>query len=77
MVVTTRCHPDALKVLEWHAAFAGYALRGWIRDMLEQRAAEITEQYELEIVPDPERVGELRFKPHPATSPIKTLDGKQ
>lgn len=63
MVVTTRCHPDALRVLEWHAAFTGYALRGWIRDMLEERAAEITEQYELEHVPDPEAVSDFRFKP--------------
>jgi len=64
VVLATRCHPGALQVLEWHARFTGIPLRTWIREMLEARAEEITDEYGLEDLPTPLSPEDFRFKTH-------------
>lgn len=45
-VVTFRLDHDALAVLEWEARYTGIPLRTTIRDMLQQRAAEVSANFQ-------------------------------
>lgn len=56
VVVTFRLDPRALEVLEYHARLTGVPLRSWIRDGVEEVAAQISEQFDMpdEIPPPPE-----------------------
>jgi hypothetical protein len=44
--VTFRIDHDALAVLEWEARYTGIPLRTTIRDMLQQRAAEVSANFQ-------------------------------
>ena len=64
-MVAFRAHPDAVQILEWYfAAFGrGKTFRGWVREMVETRAEEITDAYDLnvEVPPHADDVTEFRF----------------
>lgn len=47
--MSTRIDPGALAVLEWHAKLTGVPLRRWLRELLEQRAEQISEEYHLDL----------------------------
>ena len=47
--MSTRIDPGALAVLEWHAHLVRVPLRRWLRELLEQRAEEITREYDLDL----------------------------
>lgn len=57
-IISMRVDRQALAVLQWHAALTGVPLRTFIRQYLEQTAADLTEQYGL----DPDRL-ELAQRP--------------
>lgn len=56
VVVAFRINPRALDVLEYHARLTGVPLRSWIREGVEEVAAQISEQFDMpdEIPPPPE-----------------------
>lgn len=47
--MSTRIDPEALAVLEWHAKLTGVPLRRWLRELLERRAEEISEEFHLDL----------------------------
>jgi hypothetical protein len=47
--MSTRIDPAALDVLEWHARLTGVPLRRWLRQLLEARAEELTEEFNLDL----------------------------
>ena len=47
--MSTRIDPQALAVLEWHAKLTRVPLRRWLRELLEHRAEEISEEFHLDL----------------------------
>lgn len=45
--MSTRINPQALAVLEWHAKVVGVPLRKWLRTLLEERAEQLSAEYNL------------------------------